>query len=87
MSTFEITTLYRVSVGAQNEDDHTDNFNSEVERIVSGYDDVYLDNDSRYLWRWCWQLESTNRDRLEQALNEIVAKAAALGVAITPEIR
>jgi hypothetical protein len=79
---FIIDTIHHVEFSCTDNGELADQFNTALEKLVHEEDDIYLNNDSLYKWRWCWILESTNLESLTAFLPRVKALADEMGLVL-----
>lgn len=82
---FTIEAIHRVEFSCTDNGELSSDFNTALEHLVHEEDDIYMDNDSAYKWRWCWILESANLESLTDFLTRVQTLADEMGVVLTPD--
>ena len=82
---FTINTIHRVEFSCTDNGELSSNFNTALEHLVHEEDDIFMDNDSRYMWRWCWIIESADLDSLNSFLPRVKSLADEMGIVLTPD--
>lgn len=83
---FEIQTIHRAQFSCTTNGEAADNYNDALVRLAREYPSVGFDNDSRYMWKWCWIFECESMDTLNDLLHRATILADKNGVVLTNEI-
>ncbi|WAX21485.1 hypothetical protein [Stenotrophomonas phage RAS14] len=83
---FEFQTIHRVCFSCTTNGDAADDYNDALVRLAKQFSTVYFNNDSRYMWKWCWIFECENRDTLNEILKAATVLADMQGVVLTNEL-
>lgn len=83
---FEFQTIHRVCFSCTTNGDAADGYNDALVKLAREYSTVHFDNDSRYMWKWCWIFECESMDTLKEILKAATVLADMHRVVLTNEL-